>query len=207
MKTLLITFALTALCSGLVNGQPSVPANKRAPAKVAPAKTPLLDVSKPNEFPQRKPGLWEIRTTSSQASGLPAAMFCVGEGTDHQMEHLDRTFGEKGACRISPFRLVGTAWMSESVCREGKNIVSSRSIVSGDLQTDYRIDTETSYTLTTSARREEREALAAKFINPCPANMRAGDLLISGMGKINMNDGTVVAAKASAKKRKPARGS
>jgi hypothetical protein len=207
MNHRILALALLALSCALAQGQPTTASTKRSVAKATVAKPPLLDVTKSAELPQRKPGLWEIRTTASQAAGLPAAMFCVGDATDTQMEHLDRTFGEKGACRISPFRLVGTAWMSESVCREGKNIVSSRSIVSGDLQSEYRIDTETSYVLTSSTRREEKEALAAKFITPCPSNLRPGDLLISGMGKLNMVDGTVVVPKAPSKKRKSVRAS
>jgi hypothetical protein len=204
--SLALSFAL-ANATVTLNAQETVSRGKKTAVKPAPAKPVLLDISKATEFPQRKPGLWEIRTTASQASGLPAAMFCVGDSTDTQLEHLDRTFGEKGACRVGPFRLIGTAWMSESICREGKNIVSSRSIVSGDLQTEYRIDTETTYMLSASSRREDKEAIAARYVNPCPSNMRAGDLLISGMGKLNMVDGTVVPAKPSPKKRKAARSS
>jgi hypothetical protein len=207
MKASFLLVLSLVISSSFVSVSAQETASRRSKSAIKPAltKPALLDITKGNEFPQRKPGLWEIRTTASQAAGLPAAMFCVGDTTDTQLEHLDRTFGEKGACRTGPFRQVGAAWMSESVCREGKNIVSSRSIVSGDLQTEYRIDTETSYALTSSSRREDREAIAARYVNPCPSNMRSGDLLISGMGKLNMVDGAVVPAKAATKKRKSAR--
>jgi hypothetical protein len=180
-----------------------VPSTNKRVQKPLPVKTPEIDISTPTEFPQRKPGLWEIRTTAAHSMGLAPAMFCVGDTTDNAKDHLDRGYGEKGSCRTGPFRQMGQAFVSESVCREARNVVSSRSIATGDFSSTYRIDTQTSYSLIQGPRRDDSEAIEGRYVNPCPANMRAGDLLIPGMGRINMVDGSVQVPKQA--KRKPSK--
>jgi hypothetical protein len=141
--------------------------------------------------PKRKPGLWEVRSAGVEAFGMPATRFCVGERTDSAVSHLDRSSGSRGSCSLGEFVRSGDAWVAESVCREGRSTVTSRAVASGDFETEYRIDTLVVHAATGSAtRREDREAVVARFLGPCGADQRPGDLVVPGMGTLNMNDGT-----------------
>ena len=143
-------------------------------------------------YPRRKPGLWEVRSNASDNHGLPPARFCVGENTDNPAIQLDRTAGEKGSCSIGAFRRVGTTWTAETVCRDSRQTVVSQSVATGDFLSEYRIDTLVFYSPPLpGGKREDRESVTARFLGPCKAGQRAGDLELPGMGTLNMNDGTL----------------
>jgi hypothetical protein len=150
-------------------------------------------------FPKRRAGLWEVRSTGTQANGLAATQFCIGEKTDSADAHLDRHVGTKGSCTLGAFRRAGAAWVAESVCKEGRTIVVSKAIASGSFDREYRIDTVVTYDPPLGGiKREDKEAVAAVYLGPCLAHQRPGDMLIPGMGTLNMIDGTFRADPAHA---------
>jgi hypothetical protein len=147
--------------------------------------------------PRRRPGLWEIRNAASDNLGMPPTHFCVGEKTDTPENHLDRVAGEKGSCSIGPFKQVGITWVAESVCKESRSVVVSQSIASGDFQTQYRIDTLVFYSPPlANNKREDKEAVVARYLGACAAGQRPGDLIVPGMGVLNMGDGSLRQAPA-----------
>ncbi len=157
----------------------------------APIATPGPDGSPP-VFPRRKPGLWEVRSAGSQAAGLPAMRYCVGEQTDTPAAHLDRAPGARGACTMGAFQRAGDAWHAISVCKESRVTVTSHAVASGNFETDYRIDTVVTYDPPLAGtRREDKDAVVAKMIGPCPTTHRPGDMIVPGMGILNMNDGSL----------------
>jgi len=152
--------------------------------------------------PKRRPGLWEVRSAGADALGMPATRFCVGDDTDSELAHLDRASGPRGSCSLGTFVRTGDAWVAESVCREGRSTVVSRAVASGDFQTEYRIDTLVSQGASgPGGRREDREAVVARWLGPCEPGQRPGDLVIPGMGTLNMEDGTFLAEPRSRPRR------
>ncbi len=144
-----------------------------------------------NDFPVRRPGLWEVRSVGAQASGLPPTRQCIGEHSDSAGQHLDRSVGVRGSCTFGAFRRAGAAWLAESVCREGRTVVTSRSIASGDFSQAYRIDTLVRYEPPLApGRREDKDALEARWLGPCASGQKPGDVVVPGMGTLNMNDGS-----------------
>ena len=145
----------------------------------------------PAEFPRRKPGLWEVRAVAAQASGLPPTQHCIGDRSDNETSQLDRSVGNRGACSLGGFRRAGDAWLAESVCREGKSSAVSRAIATGDFEQQYRIDTLVTYDPPLGGvRREDREAVVARYLGPCASSQKPGDMVVPGMGTHNMIDGT-----------------
>lgn len=151
----------------------------------------LLATVAAEAHPKRKAGLWEVRSAGVEALGMPATRFCVGERTDTAQSHLDRSSGVRGSCSLGEFVRAGDAWVAESVCREGRSTVVSRAIATGDFENEYRIDTVVVHSAAGSPpRREDREAVIARWLGPCDPDQRPGDLVIPGMGTLNMEDGT-----------------
>lgn len=149
------------------------------------------------DFPRRKPGLWEIRSSASEQLGLPPVVLCVGPDTDSSEHHLDRRVGKRGACQLGGFRRVGISWMADSTCKDSRTRIVSQSIASGDFQTHYRIDTVVFYSPPlANNKREDRESTDARYLKPCPDNAKPGDLTIPGMGILNMLDGALQAEPA-----------
>jgi hypothetical protein len=152
--------------------------------------SPSSAVSNP-EFPKRKDGLWELKTVGLQATGMPPTQFCVGEKTDQADHSLDRVAGNKGSCKFGAFKRAGEAWLSESICKEGKRVVASRSIASGDFEGFYRIDTTVNYEPPLGGvKREDKDALEGRYLGPCLPGQKPGDSVVPGMGTLNMHDGS-----------------
>lgn len=146
-----------------------------------------------DDFPRRRAGLWEIETVGAHAAGLPAARYCIDDSTDRAGLHLDRSSGAKGSCSLGAFRRAGEAWSAETICRQGRTSVVSRSIASGDFETTYRIDTVIQYDPPLGGViPRESTAIRGRWVGPCLAGQRAGDVSIPGMGRLNMKDGSVV---------------
>lgn len=142
------------------------------------------------DYPSRRIGLWEVRSVGVQASGLEATKFCVGPQTDTPAHHLDRNVGRRGSCDFGAFERAGQSWLAESVCREGRTTVTSRSVASGDFLHRYRIDTVVQYDPPLAGvRREDKDALEARWLGPCAAGQKPGDVVVPGMGTLNMVDG------------------
>lgn len=144
------------------------------------------------DFPRRKSGLWEVRNAASENMGMPPTHYCVGDQTDTAEHHLDRVPGEKGSCSIGPFKRVGISWVAESVCKDPRTVVVSQSVAAGDFQTQYRIDTLVFYSPPlANNKREDKELVMARYLGPCAASQKPGDLVVPGMGVLNMSDGTL----------------
>jgi hypothetical protein len=156
--------------------------------------------------PKRRPGLWEVRSAGVDAIGMPPTRFCVGENTDNAGSHLDRSPGPRGSCSLGEFVRAGDAWVAESVCREGRGTVTSRAVASGDFENEYRIDTVVVHAAAPNgSRREDRDAVVARWLGPCEPGQRPGDLVVPGMGTLNMDDGTFRAEPPAARTRRAPR--
>jgi hypothetical protein len=164
-----------------------------APAQTAAAVAVGATTSEPGpgvEFPRRQPGLWEVRSAGAQSAGVPLVRFCVGEATDTAAQHLDRVPGVRGSCSLGAFRRDGSAWVAESVCRDNRSTASSRALASGDFVSAYRIDTVVRYDPPLGGvRAEDRDSVSARRLGDCAAGQRPGDMIIPGMGTLNMTDG------------------
>lgn len=171
---------------------------------VALAAAAALAPAPADAHPKRRAGLWEVRSANSDSLGMPPTRFCVGEQTDSARAHLDRSPGLRGSCSLGEFVRSGEAWVAESVCREGKATVTGRAVATGDFETEYRIDTVVTHAAPgASGRREDREAVVARWLGPCETGQRPGDLVVPGMGTLNMDDGTFRAEPPSRAARAP----
>lgn len=179
----------TRPAAGRAGGPAPCPTHRVAGVIACAALAALSGMDDAAAHPKRRAGLWEVRSAGVDALGMPPTRFCVGEQTDTPSTHLDRSPGPRGSCSLGEFVRSGEGWVAESVCREGKATVTSRAVATGDFQTAYRIDTLVTHD-TAAPRREERDAMQARWLGPCDPGQRPGDLVVPGMGTLNMDDGT-----------------
>ena len=142
-------------------------------------------------FPKRKAGLWQIKAVGLEQAGMPPTLFCVGDVTDTQTQHLDRKPGVLGSCTLGSFKQAQGGWLAESVCKDSRTTVKSQAVLTGDLNVEYRIDTVVTYLPPIAGtRKTDQDSLVAKFIGACSSAQKPGDLVVPGMGTLNLNDGT-----------------
>jgi hypothetical protein len=147
--------------------------------------------SSESTFPKRKAGLWQIKAVGLEQAGMPPTLFCVGDVTDTQTQHLDRKPGVLGSCTLGSFKQAQGGWLAESVCKDSRSTVKSQAVLTGDLNVEYRIDTVVTYLPPIAGtRKTDQDSLVAKFIGACSSAQKPGDLVVPGMGTLNLNDGT-----------------
>jgi hypothetical protein len=142
-------------------------------------------------FPKRKAGLWQVKAAGLEQAGMPPTLFCVGEITDSANHHIDRKPGVLGSCTLGAFKQAQGGWLAESICKDSRTTVKSQAVLTGDLNTEYRIDTLVTYLpAIAGTRKTDQDSLIAKLVGPCAANQKPGDLVVPGMGTLNLTDGT-----------------
>jgi hypothetical protein len=142
-------------------------------------------------FPKRKAGLWQIKAAGLEQAGMPPTLFCVGEITDSANHHIDRKPGVLGSCTLGAFKQAQGGWLAESICKDSRTTVKSQAVLTGDLNSEYRIDTLVTYLpAIAGTRKTDQDSLIAKLVGACAASQKPGDLVVPGMGTLNLTDGT-----------------
>lgn len=135
-----------------------------------------------DELPQRKPGLWESKSTS--AEGETSAKQCVGAGTDRAM-----VGGMAGAaCSKMEVTKTGTGYAVASECTIGQIKAVGSSTVTGDFQATVR--TEGTTTLTGMPGQpgpvERKLVVEARRVGDCGPGQKPGDIIMPDGRVISM---------------------
>ena len=142
---------------------------------IAVALTALSTVPlRADELPQRKPGLWETRSTG--AEGQTVARQCVGPGTDKA--EMGALAG--GACSKTQITKTATGYSVATECSMGAIKASGSSVITGDFTTQMR--TEGSTTLTGMPGQagpvERKIVVEARRLGDCEAGQKPGDIIM-----------------------------
>jgi len=134
------------------------------------------------ELPQRRPGLWESRSTS--AEGETSAKQCVGPGTDRAM--LGGMTG--AACAKMEVTKTATGYAVATECAIGQIKAVGNSVVTGDFQTSVRTEGTTRLTgMPGQAGTVERKLVVeAKRLGECGPGQKPGDIIMPDGKVISM---------------------
>jgi hypothetical protein len=136
--------------------------------------------------PKRKSGLWEIKMSGEQTPGMPAIQQCVDEKTDDLMTK-DMGENQKTQCSKNETRKEGDKLVAESVCKIENSTVKTRAVFTGRFDSAYKADIKSSYDPPLRGMKEASSVIEAKWLGPCKAGQRPGDVSIPGMPNINMD--------------------
>ena len=143
------------------------------------------------DLPARKPGLWEIKMSMEGRNiAMPAAQHCIDAETDKLMSAVGNARQEM--CSKRDVQKVGSTIVVDSVCKIGEATSTSHAVVSGDFNS--------AYTVKITSKREGGPAVPglpadgtttmsidAKWLGPCAADQKPGDMIIAGR-KMNVRD-------------------
>ena len=146
------------------------------------------------DLPKRKPGLWEIKMTSSIGPGGPmVSQHCIDAKTDDLMQQRAQGM-DKQACSKNSVRREGGKTILESVCKFGETTATTKIVFSGDYSSQYRGDIHSTYSPPMRGTKETRSTLEAKWLGACKAGQKPGDITtpdmpgMPGGGKFNMDE-------------------
>ena len=149
------------------------------------ALTPTL--TQADDLPKRKPGLWEITTTSDRPNSQPmTAKMC----TDDKTQQLFAHFGDQAAktkCSKRDVQNQGTTVITDTVCNIAKSQVTSHAVMNFDSATSFSIQVHSHYEPALFGRTDSNSTHTGKWVGACPADLKPGDVLSPNGVKINMN--------------------
>lgn len=144
------------------------------------------------DLPARKAGLWEIKMSFAGGT-LPAQLMtqCIDAASDRLM---NSSFAPaQSACSRQDMRKSGGAITVDSVCKFGEATTTSHAVVTGSF--------DSAYTMQVTSKREGGPALpglapggethmtvAAKWLGPCAAGQKPGDVIMANGVTMNVID-------------------
>ena len=138
------------------------------------------------DAPKRKSGLWELKISSGQTKGSHAVQQCIDEKTDDLMK---KEMGEnqKTQCSKNEMRKEGDKIVAESVCKLENSAAKTRAVFTGSFDSTYKADIKSTYEPPLRGMKEASSVIEAKWLGPCKAGQKPGDIVMPGMPNINMD--------------------
>jgi hypothetical protein len=138
------------------------------------------------ELPGRKAGLWEIQMGLESRSG-PARVVqqCVDAKTDQMMQSSAGAFAQ-GACSRREVQQSGNTITIDSACMLGGKPANAHAVVIGSFDSAYTM------TVTSESnvlpRGKMTMTMEGKWLGPCTADQKPGDLIMGNGAKMNILD-------------------
>jgi hypothetical protein len=145
------------------------------------------------EMPARKAGLWEITTSAGAGNGV-AIRQCIDAATDQMMQSRAGTGPAPGTgpgagtppCSKRDVQKTGDTVTIDSTCTVAGRTVNTHAVVTGSF--------DSAYTMTVTSQGDGIPAgagtmtMSAKWLGPCAADQRPGDMIMPNGMKINILD-------------------
>jgi hypothetical protein len=137
-----------------------------------------------SELPLRKPGLWQVKTTiENNNAQAEVIQQCIDAATDQMLQSSAGPFSPS-ACPERNVKRSENGMTIESVCSVGGKAATAHSVVTGSF--------DSAYAMTVTSQSEEfpggrmTMTMEAKWLGPCAADQKPGDIVMSNGAKINI---------------------
>jgi hypothetical protein len=154
-------------------------------ASVALSATPSFGDG--DDLPKRKSGLWEIMTSSDAVKDeVRSVHMCVDQKADNLTGAAAST--AKKMCSKNDMRREGNRLTIDSVCKFGPTTAITHSVITGNFDSVYRVDTSSTYDPPMGGMKQSHATIDARWTGPCKADQKPGDVILGNGVKININD-------------------
>jgi hypothetical protein len=144
------------------------------------------------DMPARKPGLWELKMVfEGGPTAVPAQTFqhCIDAATDKQMNTVGGGM-RADQCSKQDIKQSGNTLTIDSVCNFGAGNQTSRAVVTGDFNSAYtvKVNSKRDGPALPGMAAETNMTMESKWLGPCKADQKPGDIVMSNGMKMNIND-------------------
>jgi Protein of unknown function (DUF3617) len=141
------------------------------------------------ELPTRKAGLWELKMLRAGSPAPEVTMqHCTDETTDKKMTTQLSPMAKQN-CTKNDTQKTATGYVTDSVCSFNGVTMTSHSEVTGDFNSGYSVKvTSHNDGAPAGAPRDTNMTLEAKWLGPCAADQRPGDIVMPGGFRMNITD-------------------
>ncbi len=132
--------------------------------------------------PTRKPGFWEQTITMETGRGMVMkSQLCTDATVEKKMSVMGQSMAGS-SCSKNDIRKTPTGFAFDSVCNIAGQTTTSSGVATGDFQNGYRIDTVSK----SGSGRESKMHIEGKWVGPCPAGRKPGDMVMPGGMVVNV---------------------
>jgi hypothetical protein len=138
------------------------------------------------ELPSRKAGLWEVRTSFDNRNGAGLTVRqCIDASTDQMMQSSAGPMAP-AACSRRDVQKSGDTVTIDSTCTLAGKTATSHAAITGSF--------DNAYTMTVTSQSDALPGgkmamtVVAKWLGPCAADQKPGDLILGNGAKINILD-------------------
>jgi hypothetical protein len=136
------------------------------------------------DMPTRKAGLWEIKM-NFENNRVPSQTIqqCIDAATDQIMQSSASNIGSQNCSKRDVVKS-GDTMTIDSVCAVAGRNATSHAVVTGSF--------DSAYTMTVASKSDVgpgiNMTIAAKWLGPCQADQKHGDMILPGGIKMNLRD-------------------
>jgi len=138
-------------------------------------------------FPPRKAGLWEMRIAGGEAQGT-VMQHCVDAATDKALQDFGKRQPKMNRkfCKEELRSEVGRLLVHQEVCTQSTQTVTTRVVITGDFNSQYRVQSVTTYDPPRKAADTQDMVMEARWVGACAAGQKPGDMIMPGGMKMNV---------------------
>jgi hypothetical protein len=137
------------------------------------------------DAPMRKSGLWEIRTeTTADGQKMPgptSMQMCIEQGKDDMTADPGNKNDMRKRCSKMDVKRSGNKMTIDSVCAMDGHTATGRTVITGNLATDYRMENTTRFTPPMQGMQTMSSTMTGKWLGPCKPGQKHGSVTVSGM--------------------------
>jgi hypothetical protein len=139
-----------------------------------------------DELPSRKPGLWEVKTNVETRNGPPLLIQqCIDVATDQMMGSLAGPYSAD-ACSKRTVQRSANAITIDSACTVGDKTATAHAAITGSFDSAYTMVVTSQSTGTPDDKMTT--TIVARWLGPCTADQRPGDMIMGNGLKFNILD-------------------
>jgi hypothetical protein len=137
-----------------------------------------------DEFPPRKPGLWEITVTGEKRPTVTMKM-CIDKETDELFHKLGTDLSVQ-VCSRRDLKVTGNVATAEAQCKIGGATVTSTSVTTFTGDTAFHGDSKSHFEPALAGKTDSASSQDGKWIGPCPSDMEPGDFAMANGMTVNV---------------------
>lgn len=136
-----------------------------------------------DELPQRKAGAWTVTIDSNGATATSEQ--CIDAVTDKKMQEMGQGM-MGGKCSKNEVKKTGSGYSINSTCTFGGSTMVSKADFKGDFTLSYEGTITAKFDPPFLGQSGSTTTMKAKFMGPCPAGKKPGDITTEGF-TMNIN--------------------
>jgi hypothetical protein len=145
------------------------------------------------DFPEHKPGLWEMTINSAaSAAGPTTQRICLDAATDQLLFQFSAGMNKK-MCSKTDVHGSGDKVVVDTVCHIANTTVTGHSVTTFVGNTATHTESSTHFEPAMAGKSDSNSTQDGKWVGSCPADMKPGDILMNNPRmphpmKMNLND-------------------